>query len=186
MKENGKYHNLRDWAFIVGLILFLTSACATKRYWGPTMGRSADSQFTPVDALEKALKTASFERFRGKTVSIEVYSLTERTGEESPEERFLRSWLGEKLASQGAQIVNSGNPCDLILDVKARVFGIHQTRRDFIPLVYMEITEGIVDLHLTTYESDSGQILHTEDLKGEAKYREDYILYMFGPIKSYK
>lgn len=151
-------------------------------YHGPIGGFSV----YPVDALEKALKTASFERFRGKTVWIEVYSLTERTGEESPEERFLRSWLAEKLASQGAQIANSGNHCDVILDVKARVFGIHQTRRDFIPLVYMEITEGIVDLHLTTYEIESGKILHTEDLKGGVKYREYYILYMFGPIKSIK
>ena len=50
----------------------------------------------------------------------------------------------------------------------------------------MEITEGIVDLHLTTYEIVSGKILHTEDLKGRVKYRKTYILYMFGPIKSIK
>lgn len=177
---------LLSWAKIIVLIFFLVSACATKRYWGPTMGRSADSQFTPADALEKALKSASFDRYRGKTVWIEVYSLTERTGEDSPEERFLRSWLGEKLVAHGARLANSVNQSEILLDVKARVFGIHQTRRDFILLLYIELTDGIVDLHLTAYEQESGKILHTEDLKGEAKYREYYILYIFGPIKSLK
>jgi len=177
---------LLSWAKIIVLIFFLASACATKRYWGPTMGRSADSQFTPADALEKALKSASFDRYRGKSVWIEVYSLTERTGEDSPEERFLRSWLAEKLAAHGARLANSVNQSEILLDVKARVFGIHQTRRDFILLLYVELTDGIVDLHLTAYEQESGKILHTEDLKGEAKYREYYILYIFGPIKSLK
>jgi hypothetical protein len=64
------------------------------------------------------------------------------------------------------------------------VFGVHQTRRDFIPLVYAEVTKGMVDLHLTSYEQTSGKIIHTEDLKGETRYREYYILYMIGPITS--
>lgn len=162
----------------------MTSACATKRYWGPSMGRSADSQFTPVDALEKALKSASFEQARGKAVWIDVYSLTDRTGEESAEERFLRAWLAEKAVAQGARIARSKPEADVLLDVKARVFGVHQTRRDFIPLVYMESTHGVVDLHLTYYERESGKILKTEDLKGEARYLEYYILYMIGPFKS--
>lgn len=182
----GKNHHLREWAIVIGLILLLTSACATKRYWGPTMGRSADSQIAPAEALEKALRAASFERYRGKTVWVEVYSLTERMGEESPEERFLRSWLGEKLTAQGARLAPSKDQSDVLLDVKARVFGVHQTRRDFILLFYSELTTGIVDLHLTSYERTSGKILHTEDLKGEARYREYYIFYIIGPIKSIK
>ena len=182
----GKIRYIREWTFVIGLILFLTSACATKRYGGPTMGRSADSQFTPVDALEKALKPASFDRFQGRTVWIDVFSLTERTGEESAEERFLRAWLTEKLLSQGARIAPLKDQSDIILDVKARVFGVNQTRRDFIPLLYMEITHAVVDLHLNSYERESGKILHAEDLKGEVRYREYYIFYMIGPIKSIK
>jgi hypothetical protein len=177
---------LWGWALRLSLILFLISACATKRYWGPTMGRSADSQFTPADALEKALKSASFDQHRGRTVWIDVYSLTERSGEESAEERFLRSWLAEKLLSQGARIAPTKNQSEVILDVKARVFGVTQTRRDFIPLLYMEITHALVDLHLNSYERESGKILHAEDLKGEVRYREYYIFYMIGPIKSIK
>jgi hypothetical protein len=150
------------------------------------MGRSADSQFTPADALEKALKSASFEPYRGRTVWIDVYSLTERTGEESAEERFLRSWLSEKLLSQGARIAPLKNQSDVILDVKARVFGVNQTRRDFIPLLYMEITHALVDLHLNSYERETGKILHVEDLKGEVRYREYYVLYMIGPFRSLK
>ena len=73
--------HLGHWAILIGFIFVLTVSCATKRYGGPTMGRSADSQFTPADALEKALKSSSFEKYRGKKVWIEVYSLTERTGE---------------------------------------------------------------------------------------------------------
>ncbi len=178
--------HFRKWAIVLGLILILVSACATKRYWGPSMGRSADSQFVPAEALEKALKSAAFDRYRGKTVWIEVYSLTERAAEESPEERFLRSWMAEKLTSQGARIADFRDGAEILLDVRARVFGIHQTRRDFVPLVYAEFTDGFVDLHLTSYERASGKILHVEDLKGEAGYREYYILYMIGPIKSTK
>jgi hypothetical protein len=150
------------------------------------MGRSADSQFTPADALEKALKSSSFEKYRGKKVWIEVYSLTERTGEESPEERFLRSWISEKFVSQGARVAPSKDQADIWLEVKARVFGVHQTRRDFIFFFYSESTHGLVDLHFTYYEKDSGNILNTEDLKGEARYREYYIFYIIGPFKSVK
>jgi len=178
--------HFRHWAGIVACLILLSPGCATKRYWGPTMGRSADSQFTPADALEKALKSVSFEPFKGKTLWIDVYSLTERTGDESPEERFLRAWLSEKLASQGVRIAPSRAETEVLLDVKARVFGIHQTRRDFIPLIYMETTDGFVDLHLTFYERTSGKILNTQDIKGEARYREYYILYMIGPFKSMK
>ena len=186
MISRRRIHHFGGWAAVIILIIILAPACATKRYWGPTMGRSADSQFTPADALEKALKSASFDRFRGRTVWIDVFSLTERTGEESAEERFLRSWLAEKLLSQGARIAPAKNQAEVILDVKARVFGVNQTRRDFIPLLYMEITQALVDLHLNSYERESGKILHAEDLKGEVRYREYYIFYMIGPIKSTK
>jgi hypothetical protein len=177
-------HRIGQWAALVALIIFLAPACATKRYWGPTMGRSADSQFTPTEALEKALKPASFDRYRGRIVWIDVFTLTERTGEESAEERFLRSWLAEKLLSQGVRIAPSKNQSEIILDVKARVFGVSQTRRDFILLFYMEKTQAIADLHLNFYERESGKILQAEDLKGEVSYREYYIFYMIGPIKT--
>jgi hypothetical protein len=181
-KRNFVFHGLR--ILFICLLAFLAFACATKRYWGPSMGRSADSQFTPADALEKALKTASFERYRGKRVWVEVYSLTDRIGDKSAEEEFLLSWMNEKLVSQGAIVAPSKDQSEILVEVKARVFGVHQTRRDFIPLVYAEVTKGMVDLHLTSYEQTSGKIIHTEDLKGETRYREYYILYMIGPIKS--
>jgi hypothetical protein len=150
------------------------------------MGRSTDSQFLPADALEKALKSASFEKYQEKKLWVEVYSLTERTGEESPEERFLRSWISEKFIAQGARRALSKEQADILLEVKARVFGVHQTRRDFILLYYSESTFAMVDLHLTYYERESGKILQTDDLKGEALYREYYIFYMIGPFKSFK
>ncbi len=182
MEKSKKPVQAFRWITILLIILFVASSCATKRYWGPSMGRSADSQSTPADALQKALKSASFEAYRGKSLWIDVYTLTDRTGEESAEERFLRSWMAEKAISQGSRMARS--KADVLLDVKARVFGVHQTRRDFIPLVYMESTRGVVDLHLAFYERESGKILQTEDLKGEARYLEYYILYMIGPFKS--
>ena len=186
MNSKSLRRQLIEWSFLMILILLFASSCATKRYSGPGMGRSADSQFIPVDALEKAMKGANFEAYKGKTFWVDVYTLTDRTGEESAEERFLRSWMGEKLSAQGAGMARSKAQADIHLDVKARVFGIHQTRRDFIPLVYMESTHGLVDLHLTFYERESGKILKTEDLKGETRYLEYYILYMIGPFKSIK
>ncbi|MGE5254460.1 MAG: hypothetical protein ACM3N7_10885 [Planctomycetaceae bacterium] len=186
MKSKFLHRRRIGWLVLIVLSLFLASSCATKRYWGPSMGRSADSQSTPVDALEKAMKAANFEAFKGKTLWVDVFSLTDRTGEESAEERFLRSWMGERLSAQGARMARSKAEADIHLDVKARVFGVEQTRRDFIPLVYMESTRGVVDLHLTFYDRESGKILQTEDLKGEARYLEYYILYMIGPFKSIK
>ena len=181
-KRNFAFYGLR--ILSISLIAFLAFACATKRYWGPSMGRSADSQSTPADALEKALKTASFEKYRGKKIWVEVYSLTDRIGDKSAEEEFLLSWMNEKLVSQGAAVAASKDQAEILIEVKARVFGVNQTRRDFIPLFYSESTKGIVDLHLTSYDQGSGKIVQVEDLKGESSYREDYILYMFGPIKS--
>jgi len=171
-------------AALFGLfVLILFPACATKRYWGPSMGRSADSQFTPVEALEKATRSLSFERYRGKAIWVESYTLTDRFGEDSPEERFLRAWMNEKLASQGARPAARKDQADIILEARAKVFGVHQTRRDFIPLIYWEATDGMVDLHLAAYERESGKFLHAEDLKAEVKYREYYIFYIIGPIK---
>jgi len=181
-KRKFTFHSLR--ILSVCLVAFLAFACATKRYWGPSMGRSADSQFTPADALEKALKTASFEKYRGKKIWVEVYSLTDRIGDKSAEEEFLLSWMNEKLVSQGAVVVSSKDRSEILIEVKARVFGVHQTRRDFIPLYYSESTKGIVDLHLTFYDQSTGKIVQLEDLKGESSYREYYLLYMIGPIKS--
>ena len=181
-KRNFMFRSLR--ILFICLIAFLAFACATKRYWGPSMGRSADSQFTPADALEKALKTASFEKYRGKKIWVEVYSLTERIGDKSAEEEFLLSWMKEKLVSQGAVVASTRDRSEILMEVKARVFGVHQTRRDFIPLFYGELTTGIVDLHLTFYDQNTGKIVQVEDLKGETNYREYYILYMIGPIKS--
>ena len=184
MEKRKKTDQTFRWTSILLMALLLATSCATKRYWGPSMGRSADSQSTPADALQKALKSASFEACKGKSLWIDVYTLTDRTGEESAEERFLRSWMAEKAVSQGSRMARSKAEADILLDVKARVFGVHHTRRDFIPLVYMESTQGVVDLHLTFYERDSGKILQTEDLKGEARYLEYYILYMIGPFRS--
>jgi len=184
MEKRKKTDQTFRWTSILLMALLLATSCATKRYWGPSMARSADSQSTPADALQKALKSASFEAYKGKSLWIDVYTLTDRTGEESAEERFLRSWMAEKAVSQGSCMARSKAEADILLDVKARVFGVHQTRRDFIPLVYMETTQGVVDLHLTFYERDSGKILQTEDLKGEARYLEYYILYMIGPFRS--
>lgn len=186
MESRKTHHHLFKWALLIALVSLLAVSCATKRYWGPSMGRSADSQFTPIDALEKALKTSSLDKYQGKSFWIDVYTLTDRTGDESAEERFLRSWLAEKAAAQGCKIAPSKAKADVLLDVKARVFGVHQTRRDFIPLVYMESTKGLVDLHLTYYDRESGKILQTEDLKGESRYLEYYIIYMIGPFKSLK
>ena len=173
---------------MVGLLvlgmLFLP-ACATKRYWGPSMGRAADSQFTPVEALEKAIRFLSYEPYRGKSVWIDVFTLTDRFGEESPEERFLRAWMNEKLVAQGARIAAQRGSAEVLLDVKARVFGIHQTRRDFIPLLYWEGTDGLVDLRLTAYAKGSMEIIYTQDLQAEARYREYYIFYIIGPIKRF-
>ena len=61
MKNQKGIVQIFQWSTAILLILFLSTSCATKRYWGPSMGRSADSQSTPADALEKALKLVSFD-----------------------------------------------------------------------------------------------------------------------------
>ena len=117
---------------------------------------------------------------------MEVYSLTDRVGDKSAEEEFLLSWMNEKLVSQGAIVAPSKDQSEILVEVRARVFGVEQTRRDFIPLYYGEVTKGMVDLHLTSYERATEKIIRTEDLKGETIYREYYILYMIGPFTSMK
>jgi len=167
------------------LAVLLSSACAIKRYIGPTSGRSADSQLATSSALNKVLSSAtSLSALSGKRVYIEAFSLTEHQGEEqSPEEHLLGAWFSEKLRQQGTQVVDRKGEAEAILSITAKAMGVDVVRRDFPPIIYIESTRGLVDLHLAAFDLQ-GKILFTEDKREKAVFRDYYLFYLFGPFTS--
>lgn len=167
------------------LAALLSSACATKRYIGPTSGRSADSQLATSYALDKVLSSAtSLSALSGKRVYIEAFSLTEHQGEErSPEEHLLAAWFSEKLRQQGTQVVERKEEAEAVLSIAAKAMGVDVVRRDFPPIIYIESTRGLVDLHLAAFDPQ-GKILFTEDKREKAVFRDYYLFYLFGPLTS--
>lgn len=170
------------YAVLVFGLLLSAAGCATNRYQGPTSARSADFQIATSQAIEKALNKVSFSGYEGKKVWIEVFTLTQRVGNESPEEGFIKNWAGEMLRRNNAAVALSEAGSDLRLDIRAKAVGVTKTRRDFIPVYYSERTSGVAELHLTAYDSKTGGILFTQDVSGKTGYTQVYWVYMFGPI----
>jgi len=178
-------HGIRFAAILLPLFLILT-ACATKRYEGPISGVASDAQRVMSSALGRATEHLNFNDYKDKKVFLDVVTLTPRFGTNSPEEKFIQSWLEEKLAQDGVKTVSSISEADLRLVVLARIFGVDRRRRDFILLYYSEKTMGQVQLHMTFYEQSTGRLLASEDAQGLAEYSEVFWLYIFGPFRSEK
>lgn len=164
--------------------LLAAGGCATKRYVGPTTGRSADMQRATSAALDKALRSQSFAGLAGKRCLLDVVSLAENFGGESPENMALRGAFAEKLLQEGVVVVTDPAQAEVRLAVRARVVGVNVVRRDFPPLYYRESTQAAVDLHVTAYDARDAKILDQKDLRGGADLAQSYYLYMIGPFES--
>ena len=168
----------------------LVSGCATTRYQGPTNARSADFQVATSEALSRALESMNTEPYRGRTVFVEVFSLTEKSTRESSEESFIRSSIEGVLRSAGVVVASSsdvgGDGADIRLSVRARAIGVNKTRRDLAFIYYSETTSGVADLHLAAFDTATSTIVHSEDLMGAVHYKQVYWLYMIGPFGSVK
>ena len=178
-------YGIRFTAFFLSLFLTL-SACATKRYEGPISGVASDAQRVMSSALGRATEHLDFSAYKDRKVFLDVVTLTPRTGTNSPEEKFIQSWLEEKLAQHGVKAVTSLSKADLRLVILAKIFGVDRRRRDLILLYYSEKTMGQVQLHMTFYEQSTGRLLASEDAQGLAEYSEVFWLYIFGPFRSQK
>jgi hypothetical protein len=176
-------YGIRFAASLLPLFLILT-ACATKRYEGPISGVASDAQRVMSTALARATKDLDFTSYKNRKVFLDVVTLTPRVGANSPEEKFIQSWLEEKLAQSGVKTVSSVRDADLRLVVLAKIFGVDRRRRDLILLYYSEKTMGQVHLHLTFYERATGRLLASQDIQGLAEYSEVFWLYIFGPFRS--
>lgn len=171
-------------ALFAGVALLAAGGCATKRYVGPTTGRSADMQKATSAALDKALQSQSFAGLAGKRCLLDVVSLAENYGGESPENMALRGAFAEKLAQDGAAVAADPAQADVRISVRARVVGVNVVRRDFPPLYYRETTQAAVDLHVTVYDAPGAKILDRKDLRGAASLAQSYYLYIVGPFES--
>jgi hypothetical protein len=167
-------HGIRFTALFLLFFLILT-ACATKRYEGPISGVASDAQRVMSSALGKATEHLDLSAYKEK-VFLDVVTLTPRVGTNSPEEKFIQSWLEEKLAHDGVKTVSSLSEADLRLVVLAKVFGVDRRRRDLILLYYSEKTMGQVQLHMTFYEQSTGRLLASQDAEGLAEYSEVFWL----------
>ena len=162
------------------------SGCATTRYQGPTNARSADFQVATSEALSRALESMNTGPYKGRTVFVEVFSLTEKSTRESSEESFIRSSIEGVLRGAGVLVSSSADGAHIRLSVRARAIGVNKTRRDLAFIYYSETTSGVADLHITAFDTSTSAIIHSEDLMGTVHYKQVYWLYMIGPFGSVK
>ncbi len=173
------------------LAALVATGCATKIYQGPTSGRGAEQQLAVAASADAAFADLDAKPFAAKRVAIEVYGLTEKLEGLSPEEGFVRNLLIEKLAEAGATVVERRADAELLLTVGLEAAGVDVIRRD-LPLIYHHTTfRGLVRARLVTYRlgeqgigGGSGAIVSVREVERQAIYREIYIFYLIGPIKS--
>lgn len=168
----------------IACVLLLAAGCATRRYVGPTTGRSADMQKATSAALDNAVESLSFAKFAGKRCVVTVASLAENFGGESPENAAIRGAFAEKLARDGVRVVSDPARADLRLAVRARVVGVNVVRRDFPPFYYRETTTAIVDLRTTVFEPGEWKILEQRDARVLLHLAQSYWFYIIGPFES--
>lgn len=176
----------RNFLLFLAVALLATTGCATRRYVGPTTGRSADMQRATSTALDRAVQSASFTQYAGKRCTLEVVSLAENFGGESPENAAIRGAIAEKLARDGVIVASEPGQADLRLSVRARVVGVNVVRRDFPPMFYRETTTAVVDLHMTFYSRGDWKILEQRDARERLHLAQMYWLYFIGPYESLK
>lgn len=162
----------------------IAAGCATRRYVGPTTGRSADMQKATSLALEDALRTVSFAKIAGKKCFVEVVSLAESRAGESPENAVIRGMLAERLVRDGVFVVSGHEDAEVRLSVRARSLGVNTVRRDFPPLYYRETTTGTCDLHATVYAVPGWTTLDQWDARGKVHLAQSYWFYIVGPVES--
>ena len=176
----------RRFLLLLVIALLATAGCATRRYAGPTTGRSADMQKATSAVLDKAVQSSSFATYAGKRCTLEIVSLAENFWGESPENAALRGAFAEKLARDGVIVSPDADPLDLHISVRARVIGVNVVRRDFIPVFYRETTTAMADFHLTVYSRADWKILEQRDVRERLHLAQMYWLYFIGPFESLK
>jgi hypothetical protein len=133
-------------------------------------------------ALDRAMEKMSWEDLRGRTIAVRAATLTDRSGGRSPEEVYLEEAILQRALSAGAKPAGDGAAADVELRALARALGVTRTRRDFIPLYYGEVVEGVADLRISAYGTDPRQpLLWSRSVAGRAYRRSSYYLYIFGP-----
>ena len=185
MRNIPREHILRSIG-MVAFVLVLAAGCATRRYVGPTTGRSADMQIAVSMALDNVLSSVSFDKFAGEKCFLEVFSLAETFGGESPENAVIRGAFAERLARDGVLLVTDPATAEIRLSVRARVIGVNIIRRDFPPLYYRETTTAVVDLHMVVYSGPDRKLRDQLDARRRLHLAQSYILYIIGPFESYR
>ena len=169
---------------LAGMVALLATGCATRRYVGPTTGRSADMQKAISLALDNVVDGLSFERYAGKRCQLEVVSLAEGFGRESPENEVLRAAFAHRLARGGVTVTQDPAGADMRLSVRARVVGVNVIRRDLPLLYYRETVSAVVDFHATAYSLPDGKILEQRDDRRRLHLANSYWFYIIGPFES--
>jgi hypothetical protein len=136
-------------------------------------------------ALDNAVESISFEKYAGKRCLLDVFSLADNYGGESPENSVLRGVFAERLYRDGVSLVTDPASAEIRLSVRARVVGVNVVRRDFPLLYYRETTTAVVDLHTAIYSPGDGKLLERLDTSRMLHLAQSYYLYIIGPFESY-
>ena len=166
----------------VFFLALLSAGCATKVYIGPGTGVSAESQLVLSRTLEDTLDRLSLGSFAKKRVLLRIFGSSQTVGI-APSHTLIWSLLAERLAKNGAALVNK-NP-DVLLYLSVAICGVDVVRRDLIPFYHHTNFRATVDLRLAAYDPVTmvlvGKVQRT---RASWCYREKYWFYIIGPYRS--
>jgi hypothetical protein len=167
---------------LVSGIVFIASGCSVQQAFVLPMGvRSSTQQVLIADATREAFKSLDLTEFQGKKVYLEVNVLSQRDGDESPEETYITSHLKNELLKVGAVTVQeeAGANISLIIDATA---GADFYRREIPIIVVSYLTKGCVTYKAMLYNVTDKKIISTKEGKAEGEYKETYVLGIIGPF----
>jgi len=143
--------------------------------------RSSTQQMLVAEATKEAFKTMDLTDLQGKKVYLDVNTLSQRNSDESPEETYISSHLGNELLKVGAVVVQEETAADVALIVNATA-GADFVYKEIPIILFTYLTKGCVSYKAILYKLPERKILSMKEGKDEQEYKETYVLGFIGPF----
>lgn len=191
------FHNLKRSAWIMlvvsQLAFILMVGCTSIRM--TQTPRSILEQQLEIQALERAVSQLSIEQLKGKSVSLEIFGLSENDNDLPFAIEFIHVWL----VKQGIHVAQDQEAIDLLLKVFVKVLAVDQAEvligtPEFtflgipIPAIAFYrhlLNRGRVDLQMYVFDQKSATLIDELPVSfGKAKYDRYTVLFIISWTKS--
>ena len=174
---------------LLALALMAGGGCVTPRQVTLTP-RSGVEQELIVRSLERAVARLDVERFVGRRVVLDLFTLT-------PDQAFARGFVTARLQRRGVQVISDSARAEVRLKVFATVLGIDRGQTLIgipalqAPVVSIPIPEialfkwerhrGLAEIQVYAYDPETDRLLDgVTAARGRAKFDEFRILLVIG------